>query len=258
LNRIFRFVVEALLLQTIDHKNRSLLLDLRDWLAPAHRLPSVSKHQLDGTQFTRLNNRYIPAFNLARLFIEGSILQLAGGGHQTFAFVFDMNVLFEAFVAGFISRYKHLILPAGWEGVSILVKAKGQAYYLAERHPGGVPVFLLQPDILFTRPSGSPLLILDTKYKRLDEEARKRGMAESDLYQMLAYQVRMSCRRALVVYPQSSGMMPIRERFKIIGNSGEVNIATIDLHQPLATPDRMVQEFKALFTSYSEAEETGS
>ena len=55
--------------------------------------------------------RYEPLLNIARLFIEGSALQLAAGDVTAFAFVFDMNQLFEAFAVNFIRRHRYDILP---------------------------------------------------------------------------------------------------------------------------------------------------
>lgn len=46
----------------------------------------------------RLNRRLEPLLNLARLFLDGGVMQLASRDLAAFAFVFDMNRVFEAFL----------------------------------------------------------------------------------------------------------------------------------------------------------------
>ena len=251
LNRVFRNVIDALLLITQDAQNRSLLLDLRDWLAAARPQQIVTSVQLDQVFFTRLNERFRPAFNLARLFIEGSSLQLSSGKLHTFAFVLDMNILFEAFVNGFIQRHRREILPPEWSDVIIRRQSQDKTLHLARREPGSKPVFLLRPDILFTRPTGHPLLILDTKYKVLDPITGNRGVSETDIYQMLAYEVRFNCKNTLVVYPSRNKAIPVRDQFTFYKDVGDIKVATINLHQSLSTPKDLIFELQEIFSSIS-------
>jgi hypothetical protein len=119
LNRVFRFVIERLWHLTRDHGNRKLLGELRQWLDEVTLLPSVTVADAKPALLTRLNRRYEPLLNLARLFLENRTLQLAAGDLTTFAFVFDMNELFEAFVINFICRYRQEILSAALQTCAI-------------------------------------------------------------------------------------------------------------------------------------------
>ena len=242
LNRIFQYVVGCLLFHSQEPGNRRLLRDLSKWLVDVEQLGEIPQADLDSMHFTRLTERFRPAFNLARLFVENRAFQLAAGGHQTFAFVFDMNRLFEKFVYGFIARHRRQILTDGWGGVRVREQAKGRPTYLAEKLPGGQRVFQLSPDILFTRPSGRAVLILDTKYKELADGQRKQGVSESDMYQMLAYAVALDCRQTLLLYPQQAGSPPILARFEMLGYPNTVIAATINLRRPLDRPDELIQE----------------
>ncbi len=251
LNQAFQFVVRCLLPHTQDPGNRRLLLDIREWLAPVQDLGEISQAHLEKVHFTRLNERFRPAFNLARLFIENSSLQLTAGQHQTFAFVFDMNRLFEEFVSRFITRYRSHILPQDWKDVRIRAQSQGQTIYLAERLPDGREVFRLVPDLLLTRPSGNPLLILDTKYKQLDVNRRQLGVSEDDMYQMLAYATRLDCPRTLLLYPQSAASSRTLAQFETLGHPNHLVVATINLRQPLNRPDGLVQELRDNFNVFS-------
>jgi 5-methylcytosine-specific restriction enzyme subunit McrC len=244
LNQVFWFVVGRLLLRTQDPGNRRLLLDLRERLSGVQRLSEISQAHLEGVHFTRLNERFRPAFNLARLFIENSAFQLSAGQHRTFAFVFDMDRLFEEFVYRFIARRRKHILPEEWADVCIRAQSQGEIIYLAERLPDRQQVFRLIPDLLFTKPSGKPMLILDTKYKQLDTSQRRLGISEGDMYQMLAYATRLDCPRLLLLYPQWAGSQKAPIEFEMLGHPNLLIAATINLRQPLNRPDGLIQELR--------------
>ena len=57
-----------------------------------------------------------PLLNLARLFLDGGNIQLAAGDLSAFAFVFDMNRVFEAFVVNLVRKYRQeILLPEMWD-----------------------------------------------------------------------------------------------------------------------------------------------
>jgi 5-methylcytosine-specific restriction enzyme subunit McrC len=252
LNRVFRFVVDVLLSHSRDSGNRRLLRNISRWLVDVERLGEIPQTYLETMLFTRLNQRFLPAFNLARLFLENHAFQLAAGKRDTFAFAFDMNRLFEEFVYRFIARHRQRILTNGWGEVQLRAQAKGRPTYLAERLPDGKAVFRLAPDILFTKPSGRAVLILDTKYKELAANQRRLGISESDMYQMLAYAVALDCPRTLLLYPQRAGSPPTSARFETLGHPHSVRVATINLRQPLDHPDELIQELNSMLKEVSQ------
>lgn len=250
LNRVFRFVVEHLLPRTQDHNTRNLLTDIYQWLQPARRLGAISPELLERIHFTRLNERYLPGFNLARLFLEHSTFQLSTGTRRIFAFVFDMERLFEKFVEAFVMRHRTTIFPVSWSRVQIHPQAKGQKIYLAKTIPEERLVFLLKPDMLFTY-YGSNVLILDTKYKQLTTATRIKGISENDLYQMLAYASRLECLQTIILYPQTAQISQERLQLQAIGYPGQLFIATLNLRQSLSKPTPIIQEFKEIFQPIS-------
>ena len=252
LNQIFRFVVDVLLFHSQDSGNRRLLRNISKWLVDVERLGEIPQAYLETMHFTRLNQRFLPAFNLARLFLENHTSQLAAGKRETFAFVFDMNRLFEEFVYRFIVRHRRHILTNGWGEVQLRAQAKGRPTYLAERLPDGKAVFRLAPDILFTRPSGRAVLVLDTKYKELAQNQHRLGISESDMYQMLAYAVALDCPRTLLLYPQRAGSPPTSARFETMGHPHSVRVATINLHRPLDHPNELIQELNNILKEVSQ------
>jgi 5-methylcytosine-specific restriction enzyme subunit McrC len=222
------------------------LTKTREWLAGVQSPGSIYQGHLDQVHFTRLNERFRPAFNLARLFVENSTLQLSAGQHQTFAFVFDMNRLFEEFVYRFLVRYRGRILPSSWRDVRIREQSRGKAVYLAERLPDRREAFRLVPDILFTSPSGKAALVIDTKYKQLDRSQHRSGISEEDVYQMLAYATRFECPQTLLLYPQwaESPVTPVE--FETLGHRNRLVAAAINLHQPLSNPGNLICDLREI------------
>ncbi len=112
LNRVLRYVVERLYQLTRNFHNRQMLHELQQRMEEVTLLPKVNVEDLRLMTITRLNQRFEPLLNLARLFLENESLQLSSGNFQTFAFALDMNKLFEEFVISFISRHRREILPS--------------------------------------------------------------------------------------------------------------------------------------------------
>jgi 5-methylcytosine-specific restriction endonuclease McrBC regulatory subunit McrC len=73
LNRVFRFVTERLRLLTRDNSNRQMPGELRQWMEEVRLLPHVTVAEASTSILTRLNQRYAPLLNLARLFHEASL-----------------------------------------------------------------------------------------------------------------------------------------------------------------------------------------
>lgn len=248
LNQTLATAIHRLAPRSLDPFNRRLLADLDGWLADVDRLPRVSPQTFAAVHFSRLNERFRPAFNLARLFLEGMAEQVRSGETEAYAFMFDMNALFELFVARFLMRHRRAALPAAWQDAEIIRQGEKQGLHLATRVPDGQNAFHLKPDLLLRADAGRPLLVLDTKYKALRADSLKAGVAEGDAYQMLAYAVRLGCPAALMLYPQWSGAAPVRAQFDVVGFPARLSIATIDLHRPLNCPQPLIEEIRAVLT----------
>lgn len=234
LNRVFKYVVTTLLPITRDAMNIRLLHELRDWLLDVKLLTDVRQEQLNQVNFTRLNERFLPAFNLARLFIEHRAPTLLTGELTSFAFVFNMNQLFQEFVARFIQQHWRMIVPKLWEHIEVTQQAKGRAVYLLEKQGANRQLVLkLEPDLLFG--GTPPRLIADTKYKRLKPDEKRLGVSEADLYQMLAYSVRFKCRNVLLIYPSIEGIdsTKLYAKFNVPEQDTQFTVATVDLHHSL-------------------------
>ncbi|MEZ5308281.1 MAG: hypothetical protein R2684_14140 [Pyrinomonadaceae bacterium] len=249
INRVFRFVVEKLSRVSRDEKNIRLLNDLKFMMDEVTLLPAVSHRDANPTLLNRLNSRYAGLLNLARLFLMGRVSGLSGGRTSSYAFVFDMNILFEEFIAGFVEKNRASILPAPLEDTEILPQSKGVSRHLAERN--GTRLFMLKPDIVFRGIGDEIPFIVDTKYKVLDSEDTKFGVSQADMYQMHAYSERYECPRILLLYPEGfSGAKKPRERFGILGTGNRVSLATVNLNRRLSLGEEqeaLIEELREIF-----------
>jgi 5-methylcytosine-specific restriction enzyme subunit McrC len=250
LNQVFHFVIEKLLATSQDPHNQVLLRNLAEWFRPVTLLSQLSPDFLAEIHFTRLNERFQPVFNLARLFLSGNTIQVTAGDQTNYAFVFDMNMLFECFIAGFLTRHRQQILPAEWQDVTVLPQSEGAGLYLARLN--GKNVFRLRPDLLFNRHNQpAPVLVADTKYKQLNRNHSKPGIDPEDVYQMLAYSIRYQCPHGLLLYPQIKTNPPTRLQYEISTPALKLFAATLNLHTPLQQPDRLIEEFHGILQSFN-------
>lgn len=198
-------------------------------------LPSFTISEIDLIQITRLNQRFEPLLNLAKLFLSNNSLQLSVGNLTTFAFVLNMNKLFEAFVISFIQRHRSEILPTELQNCNLLPQAKGTNLYLALTHHNQA-VFYLKPDLVFQSNDVFPL-ILDAKYKQLKLNSQKGGVSEADFYQMYAYSHRYRCPYVILLYPQTADILqPLQIVFTLKDTNQVIVAATVDLRCDLSQP----------------------
>ena len=160
----------------------------------------------------RLNQAYGPVLGLCRLALHHLTLAEAAGPHPFASFLVEMPRLFESFVAA------RLRAGLGAHGLRVVAQ---QHDYLDEARQVGI-----RPDVLVYRATGAtPLLVLDTKYRRLP--AGDPTDLSSDLYQVSAYLDRYGLRQGVLVYPQFEAAAATA--LKLRGTPKHLHIATLDL-----------------------------
>ena len=132
-------------------------------------------------QYTRLNNHYRPAVELARLIIDNSSLELFHGEAAGASFLLDMNQVFEWFL--FVALREALALSEReWKRGAHLTLDVADA-------------IRLEPDLSWWN-RGRCRFVGDAKYKKLEQE----GFRHADIYQMLAYCTAADLPAGLLVY----------------------------------------------------------
>lgn len=186
-NRIIKYVTTLLFNVTSSQDNKK---NLREIL---FILDEVSDERATAEQCSRISfNLIFSNFETVRdychLFLTNCISFDYKNDLKLFAFLLPMEYVFEDFIFGFIDKE----LP------EITAKAQRSDTYLIEGDK-----FLLKPDLWLKTPYKS--VLADTKYKIVysDEKDPKKGISQSDLYQMLAYAVRFKVEEIILFYPNT-------------------------------------------------------
>jgi 5-methylcytosine-specific restriction enzyme subunit McrC len=244
LNQIFKLVVQMLIYQTNDKISKRLLLDVNKWLHNVELIEDI--HQLsEDLIFSRINNRFETAYRLAKLFITGQSIQIKEGRTTAFAFVFDMNILFEAFITQFMIEHHRAIFQPLKREFHIHRQLKNKLTFLAHDYYSKQGIIHLQPDIVIDdKITGTHELIIDTKYKQLDISRSGLNIHSSDIYQMLAYSLRLNTENILLLFPQPNKYTSFQKQLVIPNRGSKTNIYTntVNLHQPLENPSLLIHD----------------
>jgi 5-methylcytosine-specific restriction enzyme subunit McrC len=186
-NQCIKQVAKLLISATKDSQNKRNLYDI------LFLLDEVSDVAIPADECKRiLFNPMFSSFETVRdycvLFLENSISFNYKNSLKLFAFLLPMEYVFEDFLFGFIDREIEGVNPKG--------QVTGK--YLDETKNYG-----LKPDLVLDL--GGKKIIADSKYKMVydDSNDNKRGIAQPDLYQMLAYAVRFNITDIKLFYPKT-------------------------------------------------------
>lgn len=217
LNRVFKAAVIRLSSIARSAANTRRLAEITARFECVYNTPNPLREL---AQLDRTNTAFHDLYRLARLFLAGDWQTTTGGRAEGFTLLFAMNRLFEEFI-----------------GQSLKRALATRSVYLQPREHCAVTsadggLFYLRPDALIKEPTP---IILDTKWKRLTREEKTLGVAESDIYQMLAYAQAYDASRLVLLYPwhkEIGGPGIISRDWKVTGTSRQLDIATIDVGEP--------------------------
>src|SRR5439155_14697524 len=116
---------------------------------------------------TRQNQRFEDVLGFCRLILGGRTPTVEAGATRSFSLLFDMNKVFERFVAALLCRQ---VAPR-LGGVRVYPQAASRRRHLLECEGAGV--LRLEPDILIEH--GARRLIMDTTWELLARGTRGRG-----------------------------------------------------------------------------------
>lgn len=159
--------------------------------------------------YDRLNEHYRTAHGLAWLLLDGLGIRdvLTGGGTACFAFLIDMNRLFETFVQRLVERLL--------ANQPVMVHAQRRDSSIIRDLSTNRPYSRVIPDLLieWRGQESSPRVAVDAKYKLYDEKK----LSPADVYQTFLYAFAYGQHggsrlpRAVVLYPAStSSSQPVR------------------------------------------------
>ncbi len=193
LNQFFLFSLKTLLKYT---KNKKLLKQCALVFDEVQeRSFSLSALQL---HFNRINGRFKSSFEFALLLLKHSVPTFSKD-KKSFAFLFDMNVLFEKFIG------------------KLYCEIEPSAQLQNQKNFGALQ---LKPDIMTNE------MIIDTKYKRVSQRAE---LSAADKYQMFVYGRNFKKSQSMLLYPKH--LEEVREDLELGEGSEmiELKMRSIDL-----------------------------
>lgn len=238
LNRIMKAAVARLTGLARAPDNQRRLRELALAYADVADIP-VQALRWDEAIIDRTNASWGELKRLARLLLGERFQTTSRGRDHGYALLFEMNLLFEEYIGRMLAR------AVVNEGLMVRLQGGGR-YCLTEVDEAGVNGarrFLTRPDIIVSR-HGVPELIIDTKWKRLATrgEDPKQGVAQADVYQLMAYGRLYGCPQVMLLYPHHDGLPQpegVISRHRIEGGDDRLMVATVQLGQRASIADRL-------------------
>lgn len=233
LNQIMKAAILRLRGVARAEDNRRLLAELSLVYADIAPVPAGAL-RWDAVVIDRTNERWRGLIELARLLLGDRFQTTTSGGGQGFSLLFEMNMLFEGYIARMLAR------ALAGSGRRVVAQG-GRRFCLLHGERG---LFQTRPDILVKR--GDVVeQVIDTKWKsvtaRIDDP--KQGVSQGDVYQMMAYARLYDCPRVTLLYPHHAalGGAELHETYRInlSGGADRVEVATIDIGKAAGIADRL-------------------
>ncbi len=186
-NRIIKYVVNLLFNVTSSVDNKKQLREILFILDEVSDVRATAE-EVATIQFNPMFGEFETVRDYCHLFLSNSISFNYKNDLKLFAFLLPMEYVFEDFIFGFIKK----------EIEEVSAKTQiGSTYLDTEEN------FALRPDLMLKMTHKT--IIADTKYKIVysDDKDPKKGISQSDLYQMLAYAVRFKIDEIILFYPNT-------------------------------------------------------
>ena len=186
-NRIIKYVTNLLFNVTSSSENKKYLREILFILDEVSEVRATAE-ECANIKFNPIFSEFETVRDYCYLFLNNCISFDYKNDLKLFAFLLPMEYVFEDFIFGFIDKEIEE------------VKAKAQVSSVALDADGN---FTLKPDLILE--IGNKTILADTKYKIIysDEKDPKKGISQSDLYQMLAYAVRFKIDQIILFYPNT-------------------------------------------------------
>ncbi|MDX4034971.1 McrC family protein [Aliarcobacter skirrowii] len=195
LNQFFLYAVKYLQKFVNDKK----LLKQCELIFDEVEYKQVDINRVETINFSRLNVRFKTSFEIALLLLKQSI-PLFSKDKKSFVFLFDMNILFEKFIAR-------------------MVKELDNNAKIQNKHYFGD--LTLKPDIILENQ------IIDTKYKKLNS---LNDIKQSDKLQVFSYGINYKVENVMLLYPKHLDSIKYDLVLGKDDNKVELKIQTIDLN----------------------------
>lgn len=210
LNRIIKYCTRLLLSKTRFTATQRILNEIIFMLEDVDDQVCFTQ-QLHALRIPSIYSDYEEIIQICHMILENQVYSYQEYEMKNWSLLFPMEYIFEDFIAGYI--YEH------FSDIFEVEPQKSDLYLHTKPN-----TFNLQHDILLTNKKTGEQIIVDTKYKprwNLEKNDSKKGIAQSDMYQMISYAYRRGTTKVLLIYPNTSEKLAEDHLFLI--NNGLVN-----------------------------------
>ena len=192
LNKIFNTCIYKIVRNVKNSETIKILSHMQVVFSEVDYIDTSNKENLD-YKFTRLNSRFEESFLLAKMILRSYSSIGNKGSDKSFAILFEMNDVYE--------RYITNLLKMNFD--EYIVHSQHNKYKLLRNEKTDRDIFSLIPDIV-VEVDNKERLVIDTKWKRINESKNRHGVKREDLYQMYAYLTRYKdVKSSILLYPSA-------------------------------------------------------
>jgi 5-methylcytosine-specific restriction enzyme subunit McrC len=257
-NQVVKFT-SRLLLQNTDNDDLKKILQEIIWILEDVSDVFLNASDCDRVVVSPLNDNMKIIIDYCKMFMSGMSIKTDENDLEIFTFLIPTEKLFEDFLFGFIKdkfQYRSTVKAIQNQG-----DCDGKQRPLAiEKDEYGKILrcsFRLKPDIYISQESRD--IIIDTKYKAiyskeeaLENDRNKNGVSISDIYQMLAYTVKLEVKTCHLLYPDMIGVNDTFGTHYEIKHNNEQDISKVYYHR---IPTLIENEHGELIEVIAEKEE---
>jgi 5-methylcytosine-specific restriction enzyme subunit McrC len=174
INRIIKSTCLKLLNLSKSSNNRGQIQRLLIQMESVPHSKNINGDLSSSSFGNRLFNNYKKILEWSEMFLLNKGFTNFSGATINQALLFPMERVFEKFVAFQIRRHS----------INHKISTQHHKYHLVEKYDDK-PKFRLKPDVVATNEESC--IIIDTKWKIIDENSKTSSIKQSDLYQLYAY-----------------------------------------------------------------------
>ena len=220
LNQVMRAAIDKLSRVAQAPDNQRALRELSFAYADISKV-SPGALRWDLIVLDRTNTRWRELLSLARVLLGDRHQQTSAGHDDGYALLFEMNLLFEEYVARLLGR--------ALADTDLRVSMQGG--HLDCLFDGEAGRFRTRPDLIVRR-GRQIALIIDTKWKRITRiDDPKQGVSQADVYQLMAYSRLYDCPNVVLLYPHHGGLPPgpFLQQYSIAERSAKESLFVVTL-----------------------------
>lgn len=214
LNQLFLFVSTCLYNISNDSYNKKTLKFIMNYYADI-KLVRFDRFKAEKIKLSRNQELFKKPFNLAKMFVEKTSVDLSKNKFENITLIWDMNKLFEEFIFEIMKKNES---EFGWT----FTAQKGKRLFAGDDNKKRNTYVDIYAE------NDKDKIILDTKYKIFTGTD---DFSNADVFQVSTYCLLHNADKAVLIYPRWNKEVPNVPSFKLNTDEKDIkiNFKTIDL-----------------------------